>query len=141
MITLTTDFGLKDPYVAEMKAAILGINPQANIVDVSHLVDKFSVRMGAFILASAAPHFPKGTVHVAVIDPGVGTERRAILIETKQACYVGPDNGVLMLAAQAQSIKHIYRLSNPKLMRQEISSTFHGRDIFAPAAAYLDLGC
>jgi S-adenosylmethionine hydrolase len=140
MITLTTDFGLKDPYVAEMKAAILGINPQANIVDVSHLVDKFSVRMGAFILVSAAPHFPKGTVHVAVIDPGVGTERRAILIETKQACYVGPDNGVLMLAAQAQSIKHIYRLSNPKLMRQEISSTFHGRDIFAPAAAYLDLG-
>ena len=108
MITLTTDFVLKYPYVAEMKAAILGINPQANIVDVSHLVDKFSVRMGANILTSAAHHFPKGTVHVAVIDPGVGTERRAILTETKQACYVGPDNGVLMRLT-GTDIKHIYR--------------------------------
>lgn len=140
MITLTTDFGIKDPYVAEMKAAILGINPQANIIDISHLVDKFSVRIGGFILASAAPYFPQGTVHLGVIDPGVGTKRRAILIETQQAFYVGPDNGVLMLAAQTQGIKHIYRLSNPQFMRQEISNTFHGRDIFAPAAAYLDMG-
>ncbi|HSV49360.1 MAG TPA: SAM-dependent chlorinase/fluorinase, partial [Candidatus Acidoferrales bacterium] len=140
MITLTTDFGLKDPYVAEMKGVILTINPKAGIVDISHLVDKYSVRMGAFILASAAPYFPKGTVHVAVVDPGVGTERRAILIETKQAYFVGPDNGVLMLAAQAQGIKHIYELSNPKFMLSMVSSTFHGRDIFAPASTHLDKG-
>jgi S-adenosyl-L-methionine hydrolase (adenosine-forming) len=138
VITLTSDFGLKDPYVAEMKGAIYQINPKATIVDVSHLVDKFSVRMGAFILASVVPFFPKGTVHLAVVDPGVGTERRAILIETEHGFLVGPDNGVLMLAAQAQGIKHIYELSNPKLMLPKVSSTFHGRDIFAPTAAYLE---
>ena len=96
--------------------------------------------MGAFMLASAAPYFPKGTVHLAVVDPGVGTERRAILIQTKKGFFVGPDNGVLMLAAQNQGIEHIYQLTNPKLMLPEISNTFHGRDIFAPAAAYLDIG-
>ena len=116
MITLTTDFGLKDPYVAEMKGVILSINPNANIVDVSHGVDKFNVRMGAFMLASAAPYFPKGTIHLAVVDPGVGTERRAILVQTKQGFFVGPDNGVLMLAAQAQGIEHVYELANPKFM-------------------------
>jgi S-adenosylmethionine hydrolase len=140
MITLTTDFGLKDPYVAEMKGAILTINPKATIVDVSHGVDRFSVRMGAFLLASAAPYFPEGTVHVAVVDPGVGTERRAIVVQTKRGYFVGPDNGVLMLAAQAEGIKHVYQLTNPKFMLPQVSSTFHGRDIFAPAAAYLDKG-
>ena len=140
MITLTTDFGLKDPYVAEMKGAIYQINPKATIVDVSHLVDKYNVRMGAFILASAVPFFPKGTVHVAVVDPGVGTERRAIIIHTKQGFLVGPDNGVLMLAAQTQGIKHICELSNQKFMLPQVSSTFHGRDIFAPAAAHLEKG-
>ena len=140
MITLTTDFGLKDPYVAEMKGVILCINPKANIVDVSHLIDKYSVRMAAFVLASAAPYFPKGSVHVAVVDPGVGTARRAIAVQTKQAYFVGPDNGALMLAAQKQGIKHIYELNNPEFMLPNVSSTFHGRDIFAPAAAYLDKG-
>jgi S-adenosyl-L-methionine hydrolase (adenosine-forming) len=140
MITLTTDFGLKDPYVAEMKGAILSINSQAKIVDVSHGVDKFNVRMGAFMLATAAPYFPKGTIHLAVVDPGVGTERRAILVRTKQGFLVGPDNGVLMLAAQAQGIEHMYTLANPKFMLPQVSRTFHGRDIFAPAAAYLDEG-
>ncbi len=140
MITLTTDFGLKDPYVAEMKGVILTINPNANIVDVSHGVDKFNVRMGAFMLASAASYFPKGTIHLAVVDPGVGTERRAIVVQTKQGFFVGPDNGVLMLAAQAQGIEHVYTLANPKFMLPQVSCTFHGRDIFAPAAAYIDKG-
>ncbi|MCW4001335.1 MAG: S-adenosyl-l-methionine hydroxide adenosyltransferase family protein [Candidatus Bathyarchaeota archaeon] len=140
MITLTTDFGLKDPYVAEMKGAILSINPQAQIIDVSHGVDKFSVRMAAFMLASAAPYFPDGTVHVAVVDPGVGTQRRAIAVQTQRAFFVGPDNGVLMLAAQAQGIQRIYEISNPKLMLPTVSCTFHGRDIFAPAAAHLSQG-
>ena len=109
-------------------------------MDVSHGVDKFNVRMGAFMLASAAPYFPKGTIHLAVVDPGVGTERRAILVQTKQGFFVGPDNGVLMLAAQAQGIEHVYELANPKFMLRRVSCTFHGRDIFAPAAAYLDKG-
>ena len=140
MITLTSDFGLKDPYVAEMKGVILTINPQATIIDVTHSVEKFNIRMGAFMLASAAPYFPKDTIHLAVIDPGVGTERRAILIQTKKGFFVGPDNGVLMLAAQNQGIEHIYEISNPKFMLPKVSSTFHGRDVFAPVAAHLDKG-
>ncbi|MCL5878077.1 MAG: S-adenosyl-l-methionine hydroxide adenosyltransferase family protein [Candidatus Bathyarchaeota archaeon] len=140
MITLTTDFGLKDPYMAEMKGAILTINPNATLIDITHEVEKFNIRMGAFMLASAAPYFPKGAIHVAVVDPQVGTQRRAILVQTKGGFFVGPDNGVLMLAAQAQGIEHIYELSNPKLMLPQVSSTFHGRDIFAPAAAHLDKG-
>jgi S-adenosylmethionine hydrolase len=140
MITITTDFGLKDPYVAEMKGVILSINPKALIVDVTHDVEKFNIRMGAFMLASAAPYFPKGTINIAVIDPGVGTKRRAIIVQTKKGLFVGPDNGVLMLAAQTQSIEHIYELTNPKYMLPDISNTFHGRDIFAPAAAHLSKG-
>jgi S-adenosyl-L-methionine hydrolase (adenosine-forming) len=140
MITLTSDFGLKDPYVAEMKGVILTINPQAAIIDVTHGVEKFNIRMGAFILASAAPYFPKGTIHLAVIDPDVGTERRAILIQTKLGFFVGPDNGILILAAQNQGIEHLYEISNPKFMLPKISNTFQGRDIFAPAAANLDRG-
>ncbi len=138
MITLTSDFGLKDPYVAEMKGVILTINPNATIIDITHDVEKFNVRMGAFILASAAPYFPKGTVHLAVVDPGVGTDRRAILVQTKHGFFVGPDNGVLILAAKNQEINHIYELTNPKLMMPQVSSTFHGRDIFAPTATYVD---
>jgi S-adenosyl-L-methionine hydrolase (adenosine-forming) len=140
MITLTSDFGLKDPYVAEMKGAILTINPNATIIEVTHQAEKFNVRMGAFMLASVAPYFPKGTVHLAVVDPGVGTERNAILIESKLGFFVGPDNGVLVLEAQNQGIKHIYRLTNPKFMLPNVSGTFHGRDVFAPVAAHLDMG-
>ena len=140
MITLTSDFGLKDPYVAEMKGVILSINPQATIIDVTHNVDKFNIRIGAFMLASAAPYFPKDTIHLVVIDPGVGTERRAILIQTKQCFFVGPNNGILMLAAKNQGIEHFYEISNPKFMLPKVSSTFHGRDLFAPAAAHLDKG-
>ncbi|HEX7483313.1 MAG TPA: SAM-dependent chlorinase/fluorinase [Candidatus Bathyarchaeia archaeon] len=138
MITLTSDFGLKDPYVAEMKGVILTINPTAIIIDITHNVEKFNIRMGAFMLASAAPYFPKSTVHLAVVDPTVGTDRRAILVQTKLGFFVGPDNGVLMLAAKNQGIEHIYELTNPKFMMPNVSSTFHGRDIFAPAAAYVD---
>lgn len=89
--------------------------------------------MGAFMLASAAPYFPKGTIHLAVVDPGVGTKRRPIVIQTEQGFFVGPDNGLLILAAQHQGIEHIYQLTNPKFMLPYVSDTFHGRDIFAPA--------
>jgi hypothetical protein len=137
---LTSDFGLKDPYVAEMKGVILTINPKATLIDITHDVEKFNIRMAAFMLASAAPYFPQGTVHLAVVDPGVGSQRRAILIQTEKGFFVGPDNGILVLAAQNQGIEHIYHLTNPKFMLHKISSTFHGRDIFAPAAAHLDKG-
>jgi len=140
MITLTSDFGFKDPYVAEMKGVILTINENAKIVDVSHDIEKFNIRMGALMLAQVAAYFPKGTIHLAVVDPGVGTERRAILVQTNQSFFVGPDNGILILAAQNQGIEHIYELTNPKFMLPKISCTFQGRDVFAPAAAYLDIG-
>ncbi|MEM3622360.1 MAG: SAM-dependent chlorinase/fluorinase [Candidatus Bathyarchaeia archaeon] len=140
IITLTTDFGLKDPYVAEMKAVILSINPKAIVVDVTHEIEKFNVRAGAYVLASVAQYFPKGTVHIAVVDPGVGTERRSILVQTKNAFYIGPDNGVLALAVKNQGIEHVYEIRNRRLMMPKISNTFHGRDIFAPAAAHLTKG-
>jgi len=137
IISLLSDFGLKDPYVAEMKAVILSICTEAHIIDVSHNIEKFNIRAGAFVLASAVPYFPNGTIHVAVVDPGVGTKRRALLVETKHAFYIGPDNGLLMLAAQRGGIRHVYAITNPKLMLPRVSSTFHGRDVFAPAAAHL----
>jgi S-adenosylmethionine hydrolase len=140
IITLTTDFGLQDPYAAEMKAVILGICPNATIIDVTHEIGKFNVRMGAYVLASAVPFFPKGTIHVAVVDPGVGTRRRAILIRTKQGFFVGPDNGLLILAAGKQGLDGVYELANPRFMLPRVSSTFHGRDMFAPAAAHLANG-
>jgi S-adenosylmethionine hydrolase len=137
VISLLSDFGLKDAYVAEMKAVILTICPDAQIVDVSHEIAKFDVLMGAFVLASAVPYFPKGTVHVAVVDPGVGTKRRPIVVETKRGLLVGPDNGLLMLAAKRESIKHVYAINNADFLLKHVSGTFHGRDIFAPVAAHL----
>ncbi len=140
VISLLSDFGLKDPYVAEMKAVVFSICPEARIVDVSHEIEKFNIRMGAFVLASAAPYFPKETIHVAVVDPGVGTKRRPILVVTKRAFYVGPDNGLLMLSAQRQGIGHVYQVTNKQYMLPQVSRTFHGRDIFAPTAAHLARG-
>lgn len=140
IITLTTDFGLKDPYVAEMKAVILGICPDAVMVDVSHEIEKFNVRMGAYVLASAASYFPKSTIHVVVIDPNVGTQRRALLVQTKDGFFVGPDNGVLMLAAEKQKIIEVHEITNSKFMLPYVSNTFHGRDVFAPVAAHLANG-
>ncbi len=140
IISLLSDFGHKDPYVAEMKAVILSINPEVRIVDVTHEVKKFNIHMGAYVLASVAPYFPPNTVHVAVVDPGVGTQRRAIVVETRRSFYVGPDNGLLMLAAQNEHITNVYKIDNPKYMLPKRSKTFHGRDIFAPAATYLAAG-
>jgi S-adenosylmethionine hydrolase len=140
IVTLTTDFGLKDPYVAEIKAVVLDICPAATIVDISHEIEKFNIRMGAYILASASPYFPRGTIHVAVVDPSVGTKRKPILIQTKQARFVGPDNGILTLAARNQGLEHAYEITNQNLMLPRISDTFHGRDVFAPAAGHLANG-
>jgi S-adenosylmethionine hydrolase len=140
LITLLTDFGIQDPYVAEMKAVILSICPNANLVDITHQIGKFNIRMGAFTLAVATPYFPPRTIHLAVVDPGVGSSRRPIAVETNRSLYVGPDNGLLIPAATIEEIRHVYELTNQSLMRHPISSTFHGRDIFSPIAANLALG-
>ncbi len=140
VVSLLSDFGLLDPFVAEMKAVIFSICPEARIIDITHQVGKFNVRMGAFLLASAAPYFPEGTVHVAVVDPRVGSERRSIVVETKRAAYLGPDNGLLIPAARRDGILHVYELTNRSLMREMVSATFHGRDVFAPAAAHIARG-
>jgi len=140
VITLLTDFGLKDPYVAEMKGTILSICPEARIVDITHQVEKFNIRMGAYILASSIPHFPKGSIHVAVVDPGVGTERKAIIIKTPRSVLIGPDNGLLALSAMREGVKEVFAIENPRYIAKKLSKTFHGRDIFSRAAAYLAKG-
>lgn len=140
IVTLLSDFGMRGPYVAEMKASILTICRDAIIVDISHEIKKFDTRIGAFVLASASRYFPRGTIHLAVVDPGVGTKRRPILVETKRGFYVGPDNGLLTLAAQQDGIRSVVHITNKQLMLPYVSGTFHGRDIFAPAAAHLAIG-
>jgi len=139
-VTLLTDFGLKDSYVAQMKAVILSLCPKATVVDITHQVERHNLRTGAFILASAAPYFSDGTIHVAVVDPGVGGKRRPILIDTKRSFYVGPDNGLLLMAAKIDGIRKVYHIVEKRVMAKEVSATFHGRDIFAPVAAHIANG-
>ena len=140
IITLTTDFGHRDPYVASMKGVILSLCPEAVIVDITHEVPKFDVRAGALIMAQATIWFPEGTVHVGVVDPGVGTARRAIVAVSEHYFFVGPDNGLLMLAAMRDGLKAVYAIENRELVLERVSKTFHGRDIFAPVAARLASG-
>jgi S-adenosylmethionine hydrolase len=138
LITLTTDFGLGE-YAAAMKGVILKINFDAKIVDIMHMIRAQDVKEGAYVLYSTAPYFPKA-IHVGVVDPGVGTERKAIIIECERGILVGPDNGLLIPCAHELGIKSIYEITNKSYMNEPISDTFHGRDIFAPAAAYLSKG-
>jgi len=140
IITLTTDFGLRDPYQGAMKGAILSVNPAAAIIDISHLVASANVLEGAFVMHFACPYFPDGSIHVGVVDPGVGSERKAILVETKRYLFIGPDNGLVSLAAKDDGIKRVIELENARYFRKEVSDTFHGRDIFGPVAAHLSLG-
>lgn len=140
LIAILTDFGDKDPYVAEMKAVMLKINPAVRFLDITHNVKRHSIRSGAFILYTTHKYFPEGTIFLVVIDPGVGTARKPILVLTDKYAFVAPDNGVLYPIVKELSIKKIIWLKNKKYFREEISTTFHGRDIFAPVAAYLSLG-
>jgi len=138
-LTLTTDFGLSDHYVGVMKGVIASICPQARVTDIGHLVSPFEITEGAYLIAQAYKYFPRKTVHVVVIDPGVGTARRPILMEAAGQYFIAPDNGVLSMVFDAAPHK-VRAISNPKLMRRKISRTFHGRDVFAPAAAHLAKG-
>jgi len=139
ILTLTTDFGLADHYVGTMKGVILGICPQAQIVDISHEVRPFEIGEGAYLVAQAYRYFPPKTVHVAVVDPGVGTARRPILMEAAGQFFVAPDNGVLAMIYSREEHK-IRLIGNQKYFLKPVSRTFHGRDIFSPVAAHLAAG-
>ena len=153
-IVLTTDFGADDPYVGVMKGVIFGLNPRATVIDLTHGISPQNVRQGAFILGVNRRYFPSNAIHVAVVDPGVGTGRLAILVQTPSGRYLAPDNGLLSnvvwdggrddgagdgpFPLPASCIA--YRLTEPKFWLDPVSATFHGRDVFAPAAAHLSLG-
>lgn len=140
IVTLTTDFGLADGYVGAMKGVILSIAPDVTLVDISHEIMPQDVRGGAFVLKSASLYFPPGAIHVAVVDPGVGSKRRALAIQTRRAIFVGPDNGVLSWALEREHIQAIINVDQPEYWLGAVSHTFHGRDIFAPVAAHLARG-
>lgn len=140
IITLLTDFGYDSYFIPSMKGVILSLNPEAVIIDITHSIPQFNVHKAAFTLWATYKYFPKGTIHVVVVDPGVGTSRRAIAIKTRNYYFVGPDNGVLMMAAEDDGIIDVRVIENRDFMRPIVSSTFHGRDVFAPIAAYLSLG-
>ena len=145
IITLTTDFGTSDAYVGTMKGVILGINPNVRLVDITHAVPPQDIHEAAFTIRAAYPYFPKGTIHTVVVDPGVGSDRQAIVCEIDGAFFVCPDNGVLSYLLQDidGSVEHrveAVAVQNPVYHLPEVSNTFHGRDIFAPVAAHLSRG-
>ncbi len=154
IITLTTDFGTSDAYEAAIKGVILSINPRAYIVDISHDVEPQNIPQAAFVLHTAQGFFPQGTIHVVVVDPGVGSQRRAVILRTTAAYFIAPDNGVLSYVVEeacptaapqpeerelGPELEAIV-ITAPRFWRSSVSSTFHGRDIFAPVAAHLSLG-
>jgi len=138
ILTLTTDFGLSDHYVGVMKGVVLDICPEAQIVDISHDVTAYAIAEGAFTIAQAYRYFPPGTVHVVVVDPGVGSARRPILVAAAGQLFVAPDNGVLSMIDTVRPVVRL--LSNDAYFRHPVSRTFHGRDIFSPVAAHLANG-
>ena len=156
IITLTTDFGAADAYVAAMKGIILGINPRARLIDVCHAIQPGNIPQASYILSTVYPHFPAHTIHLVVVDPGVGSQRKAIILRTPLAYFVAPDNGVLTHVVQHSlhrpssgkgKLRHVelekdveaVAITNPEFWNTPVSPTFHGRDIFAPVAAHLSL--
>src|ERR1035438_1866080 len=139
ILTLTTDFGLSDHYAGAMKGVILGICPRAQLVDISHHVTPFQIGEGAYLIAQAYRYFPRKTVHLVVVDPGVGSARRPILMEAAGQYFVAPDNGVLAMIFKKEKHK-IRLLSKEQYFRKPMSQTFHGRDIFSPVATHLAAG-
>jgi hypothetical protein len=155
IITLTTDFGLQDAYVAAMKGVILSINPKVTLVDICHSIEPQNIPQAAFLISTAYSYFPKGTIHVVIVDPEVGSCRRAIILKTREAFFIAPDNGVLSYIIHPPLAKRglskaepkglppgllAIEISNPRFWHHPVSATFHGRDVFAPVAAHLSLG-
>jgi S-adenosyl-L-methionine hydrolase (adenosine-forming) len=140
LITLLTDFGTSDYFVSAMKGAILSINPDARVVDITHEIPAQDIEAAAFTLLAAHSSFPSGTIHVAVVDPGVGSARRAILVETDGQFFVGPDNGIFSYVCECEPQARVFEVTNKEYFHARVSSTFHGRDVFAPVAAALSNG-
>lgn len=140
IITLLTDFGTEDTYVGVMKGVIASLCPDATVIDLTHEVPPQDIATGAFLLDVSVDYFPDGTIHVAVVDPGVGTARKPIALRTAKAFFVGPDNGIFTLVLQRQKLLQAVCLENPRYHLPSISATFHGRDIFAPVAAHIACG-
>lgn len=141
LITVTTDFGLTDPYAAAMKGAILRHCPSAEIVDISHQVPSHNILSGAFLLAGAAPYFPPYTVHLVVVDPGVGTDRAILIGQFGEQLYVFPDNGIITFVKESAPLQNLVEVREWGLLNLEtLSATFHGRDVFAPLAGYIFSG-
>jgi hypothetical protein len=146
IITLTTDFGLADSYVGAMKGVILGIAPLVRIVDITHAIAPQDVQQAAYLVQTFYSYFPPGTVHMVIVDPGVGSTRQRIALATPEACFVAPDNGVLTYVWREATARWgpepvaIYELADARLWLPNISTTFHGRDVFAPVAAHLANG-
>jgi len=140
IITLTTDFGTADTFVGQMKGVILGIAPHARIVDITHQVPAHNVVAGTVTLESMLGAFPADAIHVAVVDPGVGTPRLAIAMRTNGGIFVGPDNGLFSAVLQRTHLRECVSLTDPTFLRRRVGDTFHGRDVFAPAAAHLAQG-
>ena len=140
LVTLLTDFGTRDYFVGAMKGALLSVNPRATIVDLTHEIPAHDVAAGALALVAAYATFPPQTVHVAVVDPGVGSARRPVAIATHDYFFVGPDNGLFSYACERERDVHAFHLTNADYFRPNVSSTFHGRDIFAPVAGALTNG-
>jgi S-adenosylmethionine hydrolase len=140
IITLLTDFGARDYFVGAMKGVILSLNPDATIVDITHEIPPRDIQAAAFNLLACYKDFPAGTIHVAVVDPGVGSGRRALLVECANQFFVGPDNGLFSWITEREGNFSAWQITNEELFRSPVSSTFHGRDVFAPVAAALSTG-
>ena len=140
IITFTTDFGTRDSYAGVMKGIILGVNPHAHLVDITHEIPAHNILNASLTLVRAYSYFPEGTIHVAVVDPGVGGQRKNIAILTERYILVGPDNGIFTHVLLKEPLREIRLIENPPFILSSISNTFHGRDVFAPCAGYLSTG-
>ena len=140
LIALLTDFGERDSFVASMKGVILSINPSVPIIDLSHQIASHQIQEAGYFLKSCYRYFPAGTIHVAVVDPGVGTERRALLVSAAGWFFVGPDNGLFTEVLELEAGAKVWQINNPQYRLETAGSTFDGRDVFAPAAAWLSKG-
>jgi len=140
IITLTTDFGMNDHYVGSMKGVVLAINSEAVITDITHELPKYDTFKAAYTLRNFYKYFPKETIHIVVVDPGVGSKRKPIIVQSEDGIFVGPDNGVFSFVLEESKRVEVFEIKNREYMLNDVSSTFHGRDIFAPTAAHLSLG-
>jgi S-adenosylmethionine hydrolase len=140
IITLTTDFGTRDGYSGAVKGVIKRINPDAEVVDITHQIEPFDVLSAAITLNNFYRYFPPGSIHLVVVDPGVGSQRQPLLLKSEDFYFVGPDNGIFSFVYQSERLTEMVHLTNKEYFLAELSGTFHARDVFAPVAAYLSLG-